>query len=135
MHCLQNCGLVKQGKNCINFSVPEVKMLIVMSCIIIFGVVALVNLSISLDENAAFLDDIFRYITCQLGGFNPMCEDIRRQFEKHLHPELDAATYVCLGVLSWIYLLFATQVQDIKRILQGIASCYCGFVVLQNFYH
>ena len=58
-----------------------------------------------------------------------MCEDIRRQFEKHLHPELDAATYVCLGVLSWIYLLFAIQVQDIKRILQGIASCYCWGIV------
>ena len=56
----------------------------------------------------------------------PMCEDIRQEFEKHVCPELDYVTCPCLGLLSWIYLLFAIQVQDIKRLLQGIVSCYHG---------
>ena len=119
---LQNYGLVKRGNNCINFTVPEVKILIVVSCFIIFGTLALANLAASIDENEAFLDDVFKYASCQLGGYNPMCEDIRHQFEKHLHPELDTLTFLSLGLLSWVYLLFAVQVQDIKRVLQGMAT-------------
>ena len=51
-----------------------------------------------------------------------MCEDIRHQFEKHLHPELHVVTALSLGLLSWVYLLFAVQVQDIKRVLQGMVT-------------
>ena len=105
---------------------PEVKILIVVSCFIVFATVALVNTSLHARESEALLDGIIRYIICQLGGYNPMCEDIRRQFEKHLYPEVSLATALCLGLLSWIYLLFAIQVQDVKRILQGIMSCYHG---------
>ena len=53
--------------------------------------------------------------TCQLGGCNPMCEDT----------ELDLATALCLGLRTCILcLLSSIQVQDIKRLLQGLASCY-----------
>ena len=92
-------------------------MLILASCFIIFVTVVLVDIAVNIDENEAFLDDVFRYATCQLGGYNPMCEDIRQEFEKYVYPELDYVTYPCLGLLSWIYLLFAIQVQDIKRLL------------------
>ena len=119
---LQNYGLVKRGNNCINFTVPEVKILIVVSCFIVFGTLALANLAASIDENEAFLDDVFKYGSCQLGGYNPMCEDIRHQFEKHLHLELDIVTFLSLGLLSWVYLLFAVQVQDIKKVLKGMAT-------------
>ena len=101
-------------------------MLIVVSCFIIFAIVVLVSIAVDIDENEAFFDDVFRYATCQLGGYNPMCEDIRQEFEKRLNPELQIATFFSLGLLSWIYLLFAIQVQDIKRLLQGIVSCYHG---------
>ena len=101
-------------------------MLIVVSCFIIFATVVLVTIGVSNDETKAFLDDVFRYVTCQLDGYNPVCEDIRQDFEKHLYPELDIASVFFLGLISWIYLLFAIQVQDIKRLLQGIVSCYHG---------
>ena len=45
-------------------------MLIVASCFIIFVTVVLVDIAVNLDENEAFLDDVFRYATCQLGGYN-----------------------------------------------------------------
>ena len=122
---LQNYGLLRQGKHsCINFSVPEVKILIILSCYGIFVVLSLVNTSVTLYEANPFLDDLLRYFACQLGGLNPMCEDIRREFEKHLKPGLNGATYFSLGFFSWLYLLFAIQGQDIKRLSQGIASCY-----------
>ena len=78
---LQNYGLIKRGNNHINFTVPEVKILIVVSYFIIFGTLSLVNIGVGIDENEAFLDDIFKYASCQLGGYNPLCEDIRHQFE------------------------------------------------------
>ena len=119
---LQNYGLVKRGKNCINFTVPEVKILILLSCFIISGTLTLAYLGIVINETELLLDGIFKYIICQLGGYNLMCEDIRHQFEKYLHTELGVAVALSLGLLSWVYLLFAVQVQDIKRVLQGMAT-------------
>ena len=114
-----------RGKySCISFSVPEVKILIILSCYSIFGILSLVNLSVSIYEANPFLDDLLRYFACQLGGLNPMCEDIRHEFEKHLKPGLNGVTYFSLELFSWMYLLFAIQGQDIKRLSQRTASCY-----------
>ena len=101
-------------------------MLIIVSSFIIFATFVLASMAVGIDETEALMDDVFRYATCQLGGYNPMCEDIRQEFQKHLYPELDIVTSLFLGLVSWIYLLFAIQVQDIKRLLQGIVSCYHG---------
>ena len=122
---LQNYGLVKQGKHhCINFSVPEVKILILLSSFVILGVVVLVNLSINITDGHLLLDGVISYITCQLGGYDPGCEDIREEFEKHLYPGLEGTTYLLLGLVSFLYLLFAIHVQDVKRLFQIVTSCY-----------
>ena len=130
MWILQSFGLFKRGKtycNCINFSVPEVKILILLSYFIISGIISLVNFSVSINEANPFLSDLFRYFACQLGGFNPVCEDIfRRQFERHLKPELDATTYFLTGLITWVYLLFYIKTQHVKKLIQGIISCYRG---------
>ena len=117
--------MFKQGRNhCINFSVPEVKILILLSFFIILGTLSLVNFTISLKNANPFLDDVFRYFSCQLGGFNPMCEDIRQHFRKHLKPELNGATYFTVGLIPWVYLLFTIQVENVKRLFQKIKVCY-----------
>ena len=95
---------------------PEVKILILLSNFIIFGLVVLVNFSYSITENNSYLEHLYEYFTCQLGGFDPMCEDIRRQFEKHLQPELTALTYLLMGSIT------AIQTQDVKKLIQGIRS-------------
>ena len=84
----------------------------------------LVNFSVTVNQANPFLDDLFRYFACQLGGFDPVCEDIRRQFEKHLKPELNGANYFLFGLISWIYLLFTIQEQHIKKLIQIIRQCY-----------
>ena len=75
-------------------------MLIIVSCFIIIATLVLVSIAVGIDESEGFLDDVFRYVTYQLGGYNPMCEDIRQEFEKHLYPELDIVTSLFLGLLS-----------------------------------
>ena len=117
--------MFKRGKrHCINFGVLEVKIIILLSYFIIFGIIALVNFSVSINEANPFLDDLFRYFACQLGGFDPKCEDIRRQFERHLKPELNGATYFLIGLITWVYLLFAIQTHNVKRLVQRIRQCY-----------
>ena len=120
-------GLFKRGSSyCINFSVPEVKILILLSYFIIFGIIALVNFSVSINKVNPLLNDLFRYFVCQLGGFDPMCEDIRRQFERHLKPELSGTTYLLSSLITWAYLLFIIRgtTQNIKRLVHGISLHY-----------
>ena len=124
---LQSSGLFERGKtycNCINFTVPEVKILILLSYFIIFGIMTLVNFSVSINEANPISEDLFRYFACQLGGLNPDCEDIRRQLERHLKPELNGITYLLTGLITWVYLLFAIQAQHVKKLVQRIISCY-----------
>jgi len=116
---MQSHGLFKRERiRCINFSVPKVKILILLSYFVILEIMLLVDFSITINEASPFLDDLFRYFACQLGGYNPMCEDIRQQFEKHLKPEINGATYFLIGLITWVYLLFAIQVQGVKKFLQ-----------------
>jgi len=123
---MQSHGLFKRENRtrCINFSVPEVKILILLSYFVILGIMLLVNFSVSINEANPLFDDLFRYFACQLGGYNPMCEDIRQQFEKHLKPGVNGATYFLIGLITWVYLLFAIQAQDVKKFLQRIALCF-----------
>ena len=124
---MQSNGLFKRERtHCINFSVPEVKILILLSYFIILGIISLMNFSVSINNASLILDGLFRYFACQLGGYNPMCEDIRQQFEKHLKPEINGATYFLIGLITWVYLLFAIQAQDVKMFLQRIALRFHG---------
>ena len=125
LRILQNYGLFKQEKRCyINFSVPEVKILILLSTFIIFGVLLSIYYSYAIYQANSLINDLNKYFACQLGGFDPMCEDIRRQFEKHLQPVINVMTYISLGITVVVYLLFAIQARDVKKLIQRIRSCF-----------
>ena len=127
MHYFTELWFVQTRKKMLhnlNFSVPEVKILILLSTFIIFGVVLSAFYSSTVYQANPLMDDLNKYFACQLGGFDPMCEDIRRQFEKHLQPELSALTYLLMGIITVVYLLFAIQAQDIKKLIQRIRSCF-----------
>ena len=125
MFYLQKVGLHKRGKAClVFFSVPEVKILIMLSYYIVFGVIQLVNTTISVNEATPFQDDLYKYFECQLTGYDPVCENIRRQFEKHLKPELNALSYALFAFITWVNLLFAISKEDVKWLIQKVTSCY-----------
>ncbi|XP_065890808.1 uncharacterized protein [Dysidea avara] len=119
-------GLFKKEKSIwiVNFSVPEVKILLLLSYFIVFGIVSLVNFSISINEADPFLNDLFKYFACHLSGYNPECEDIRQDFEKHLKPGLSGTTYLLLALITWVHLLFAIQAQDVKKKVKSIITRY-----------
>ena len=89
----------------------------------ILGIVTLVNFNVGIYESNQFYDDLIKYFDCQLDGFDPMCEDIRQQFERHLKPELDNVVPFLFGLITWVYLLFAIQEENVKRLVQIIRQC------------
>ena len=107
----------------LNLSVPEVKFLILLSSFISFEVVLSEYYSYAFYQANSLIDDLNKYFACQLGGFDSMCGDIRRQSEKHLQPEINVMTYISLGIITVVYLLFAMQVQDVKKMIQRIRLC------------
>ena len=127
---LQSNGLVKRGKGCfaINLTVPEIKVLILLSYFVVFGIVSLVNLTITLNEANPFIDDLFKYFACQLNGYDPKCEKFRRQLEKHLKPELNGSSFLLLGLITWVHILIATKAHDYKWLMQKMMSCYHSVV-------
>ena len=115
----------KRGKTClVFFSVPEVKILILLSYYILFGIVLLTHVTITIDEAIPFRNDLFKYLECQLTGYDPICEDIRRQFEKHLKPGLNGLSYFLIAFITWVNLLFAIKGEDVKCLIQKLMSSY-----------
>ena len=112
-----------KGIHGITFSVPQVKILLLLGHVIVLGITSLLAISIDVSNADALTKDLFRYFTCNLFGFNPECESIRKEFEKHLSPGLISSTYVQLALVSCVHLLFVIQAEDIKRVLQWMREC------------
>ena len=110
----------------ISFSVPEVKILILSCYFIIFGITALINYSISIRDVDIILDKLLDYFACQAYGYSAdhTCSAEYEKLRSYLKPELNASTFVLLGLLPWLNLLFAVQVSDIKKAMQKIVYYY-----------
>ena len=94
---------------------------------IVVGIVSLVNFTFSAINLNPFLDDLFKYFVCELGGDSSLCTDIRQEFESHLTPGLNIITFVLLALLTWVQLLFVIQIQDVKKLIQGIWLHYRAY--------
>ena len=122
---IQYAGLHKRGKTClVFFSVPEVKILILLSYFTLSGIVLLTHVTVTINNAIPFRDDLLKYFECQLTGYDPSCEDIRREFEKHLKPGLNILTYFLISFITWVNLLFAIKGEDVKFLIQKVTSCY-----------
>ena len=127
---LQNvAGLHNKEKAClVFFTVPEVKILIILSYYTVFGVVQLLDGAIRINESVPFWEDLLTYFKCQLTGYDPMCEDIRRQFEMHTNPGLDFLSHIVLAFITWVNLLFAIKGEDVKWLGQKVMLS-CNLIV------
>jgi len=91
-------------------------MLLLLAYFIAFGIMALATLTVVVDNSDDFVHDLVRYSECNLFGYDPKCEDIRRDFEKHTSAGLICSTYLILGFLSWVHLLlFVIQVKHVRK--------------------
>jgi len=123
---LQTKGLINRGKRkgfcSIRFSVPEVKILLLLAYFGLFGIMELVTLSVVAANVDDLVNDIIRYSVCNLFGYDPNCEDIRRDIEKHVSPGLTCSAFVILGFLPHVHLLFAIQFEHLKKAVSWIKA-------------
>jgi len=103
-----------------------VKILILSCYFAVFGIIALINVSISIRDADIILDKLFAYFTCQAAGYRGphTCAAERDDLESYLKPELNGATYFLLGLVPWTNLLFAIQVKDIKTLARKVLPAY-----------
>ena len=84
---------------------------------------AIATLTVIAKNADDLIHDVFRYSSCNLFGYDPKCEDIRDDFEKHTSPGLVTSTILILGFFSWINLLFVIQGEHIKKVAKWIKAC------------
>ena len=123
---LQTYGLVKHEKRkcSMKFSVPEIKILILLSYFYLLGTFFVIYYSIVFREDHVFFSFFLEYITCQLLGENPECEGLRKEFEMHFHPEPGVVLIFLLAILPWFYSMLFIEINDFRNIIQRISSCY-----------
>jgi len=110
---------------CTSFSVPEVKMLLLLSYYVIAGVVSLISFTIGIENVDLILEQLINYFNCHLGGNDPMCEEFRRQFEDYSNSKLGIISNFLTALITWVNLLFAIHTQDVKWIIRRIKS-FCN---------
>ena len=110
----------------ISFSVPEVKILILSCYFILFGIMALINYSVSIRDADIIVERLLDYFVCQAYGYSAdhTCYAEYDRFRSVLKPEFNSTTYFLVGLLPWLNLLFAIQVSDIKKVVQNVAHFY-----------
>jgi len=119
----------KESSKCfynIKFGTPEVKVLLLSTYFVVFGIITLVTLSLSIRDSEIIIENTLHFIACQVKGHTSInsCEAERDELESHLQPELRSTVFISLGLLPWSNLLFAIQFRDVKMVLQKIRSVY-----------
>ena len=97
------------------------KVFLILSYYIVFGIIAVIALSINVRNSEFVTETLLEYIICQVVGFSNVnsCNAIRNEIESHLQIELNSATYIIMGLLPWVILLFAVQFTDVKIALMS----------------
>ena len=110
----------------IKFSVPEVKILILSCYFLIFGIVTLINISITNRDSDAVLQTMVEYFICQARGFGAdnTCDEEFDKLDSYSKTELNGITYLLLCVVPWSNLLFAIKFSHIKTAAQKILDIF-----------
>ena len=93
------------------------KILLLSCFFIIFGITALITLSITIRDADIILKRLVDYFACQARGNNDnnTCYEEYDELEVLLKPELNSAAYFLMGLIPWSNLLFVIQVAYIKK--------------------
>jgi len=110
----------------IKFSVPEVKILILSCYFIIFGIITLVNISITNRDSNAVLHRMLKYFDCQARGSsaNNTCSEEYDELDSYSKSELNGITYFLLCFIPWSNLLFAIKFSHIKTAIQKVLTAF-----------
>ena len=92
------------------------KILLILSYLTVFTIMGVTSLTVIAYNADGLINEAFRYSVCNLSGYDPKCEEIRDEFDKHTSPGLINTTILMLAFLSWVNLLFVVQFEHIQRV-------------------
>ena len=128
MHCLP---LLIQRNKCVNnattgkrqiFSTPEAKTVILLAFYVIFLSISIVFVGKGISNSRPFRENLFAYFICQSNGDDPACHIFQEEYYKYESSGLTSAVFIMIGLINWINLIFAIQIQDIKIIVSKVSS-------------
>ena len=108
-------------------SIPEIKILILTIYFITLSVVLTTRISLAVEFSNG---DLYAYFYCQLHGNNSACDKLRERYEESQYPHLTSVITLMTGLITFVNLIFAIRVEDVKdfcsRILRRICSKACA---------
>ena len=96
---------------------PEVKMLILLCYFLVFTAVLSAHIIVSIQQTQPITEGIYAYFLCQLNGANPNCDELQEEFRQHLTPNVTSTTFIMIGLINWVYLIFPFHYKDIEFII------------------
>ena len=92
----------------------EKKLLFVFAYYIVFAVVTLVYFGLSTGSQGKLVAAIVDYFLCEADGFNAE-SPCPRNYERYTYPVLAATTYLLMGFIPAVSLIFVVHVQKLKH--------------------
>ena len=116
--CAQNQIATSYRSRSWKISTAETKILVVLCYYAIFGIIALSFFAISSAEQEEFINAIEEYFICEGAGSQMECD--RSQFEQYTYSGLVITTFVLLGFLPCVNLIFVIKWGAGKHFFHGI---------------
>ena len=110
------------GRKKFSISAAEVKIMILLTYYIAFGLVSSIYTSRTIKETPLNIDSLYAYLLCQLHGDNPACRKFQEEYFENQTPHITSTVFIMMGLINWINLLFVVRYQDIKQIATKISN-------------
>ena len=105
---------------------PEVKMLILLCYFVVFTSVLSAHVIVSIQHTKPITENLYAYFVCQMNGANPNCDKLQAEFRQHLMPNLISTTFIMIGLINWVYLIFPIHYKDIEYVVSRATNgIYC----------
>ncbi|KAL5515466.1 hypothetical protein EMCRGX_G000636 [Ephydatia muelleri] len=94
----------------------EMKIFIVFCYYVLIGSAALAAFTLNATTSASFVKKINQYFACKANGDSDMCDDERSAYERFTYPEIGTASFILLGFLPAVNLVYVLSCDNLKRI-------------------
>ena len=93
----------------------EMKIFIVLCYYVLIGSAALAAFTLNATTSASFVKKIYQYFACKANGDSNMCDDERSAYERFTNPEIGTASFILLGFLPAVNLVYVLSCDNLKR--------------------
>ena len=97
-------------------------MLILLCYFVVFTSELSVHIIVSIQQTQPVTEGIYAYFLCQLNGANPNCDELQEEFRQYLTPNVTTTTFIMIGLINWVYLIFPFHYKDVEFIISRVTN-------------